>query len=144
MPRAECFIHQSSSPSRVASLGSGQENIWRPDSRLGAKVSALPSSHPPPHFTPSLLVVTGPGKIKAGHLGLESQLFSSHDLTSEPWVLHLCVCVCVCVWWWWWWWFLRNKTWILGLKLGLYLDGSRNFRRSSTIKSGYRSKCWKN
>ena len=63
MPRVECFIHQSSSPSRVASLGSGQENIWRPDSRLGAKVSALPSSHPPPHFTPSLLVVTGPGKI---------------------------------------------------------------------------------
>ena len=104
MPRAECFIHQSSSPSRVASLGSGQENIWRPDSRLGAKVSALPSSHPPPHFTPSLLVVTGPGKIKAGHLGLESQLFSSHDLTSEPWVLHLCVCVCVCVCVWWWWW----------------------------------------
>ena len=97
MPRAECFIHQSSSPSKAASLGSGQENIWRPDSRLGAKVSALPSSHPPPHFTPSLLVVTGPGKIKAGHLGLESQLFSSHDLTSEPWVLHLCVGVCVCV-----------------------------------------------
>ena len=24
-----------------------------------------------------------------------------------------------------------------GVKLGLYLDGSRNFRRSSTIKSGY-------
>lgn len=66
MPGAECFIHQSHSPSQAAGLGSGQENIWRPDSRLGAKVSVSPSSHRPPHFHPPLLLVTSLGKIKAG------------------------------------------------------------------------------
>lgn len=58
--RAGFFTQRGSGPGRpggqgwrMAGLGSSQENIWRLDSRPGAKFSESPCGHPPPHLPPN-------------------------------------------------------------------------------------------